>query len=377
MGVISGKKITGERIFGERDSGNYLFHGDNKIVLDHLAKDYRKKIKCIYIDPPYNNKDNYHYNDNKSHEEWLAEVVIVLKKLHPLMTEDGSIWISIDDNEMPYLKVAADKVFGRENYVSTIIWQQRTSRENRSTFSNNHEYILVYANDPELFKASRNLLPLTQTVLSRYKNPDNDIRGAWQSVSANVQAGHGTASQFYTVKSPSGLLHEPPNGRCWVYNKSRMGKEIESNNIWFGKDGSGVPRIKKFLNGAKKGLTPQTLWMAEDVGTNDEAKKHFLDLFLKEGVFETPKPERLISRILNIASNEGDLVLDCYLGSGSTASTAIKMGRRFIGIEYDKKIVDFAVKRLSKVLEGEQGGISKEFKWKKGGGFDFYRILNS
>lgn len=376
MPFISQKNLIKSRYYGQDKTENLIINGDNHEALGLLISKYRSKVRCIYIDPPYNNRDNYQYNDDRTHEDWLEEITSVLKRLKNFLTEDGSIWISIDDNEMPYLKVAADKIFGRHNYVSTIIWQQRTSRENRSTFSNNHEYILVYTKNQELFKTTRNLLPLTQVVLDRYKNPDNDFRGPWQSISANVQGGHGTKNQFYILKAPDGSNHTPPNGRCWVYNKSRMMEEINNNNIWFGSDGNGVPRIKKFLNGAKMGLTPETIWLAHEAGTNNEAKKHFLEIFPKQDVFDTPKPEKLIQRILQIATNEGDLVLDCYLGSGSTASTALKMSRRFIGIELDKKIVRYAVKRLSKVIEGEQGGISKEVKWNGSkGGFTYIQLL--
>lgn len=258
--------------------------------------------------------------------------------------------------------------------MHTIIWQQRTTRENRTTFSNNHEYILVYAKNPRLFKKTRNSLPLTEEVLSRYKNPDNDPRGPWQSISANVQSGHGTKHQYYEIVSPFGVNHIPPKGRCWCYDEERMKKEIKENNIWFGKDGKRVPRIKKFLSKAKKGLTPETLWLGKEAGTNKMAKKHLLNLLDNEKVFDTPKPEELIGKILSIATDEGDLVLDCYLGSGTTISTAHKMNRRYIGIEKDPKIISIAQKRLDKVIDGEQGGISKIVGWKGGGPkYNFYR----
>ncbi|MFW6028803.1 MAG: site-specific DNA-methyltransferase, partial [Halanaerobiales bacterium] len=287
----------------------------------------------------------------------------------------GSIWISIDDNEVHYLKVAADEVFGRNSFITTIIWQQRTSRENRKVFSNNHEYILVYAKKPDEFKESRNLLPPSKEMLSRYKNLDDDPRGPWQSVSAHVQAGHASKNQFYEVVAPNGKRHTPPNGRCWAYNKERMEKEIQNNNIYFGKDGNGVPRIKKFLS-KKIGLTPETLWLAEDVGTNNNAKKHFLSLFPNKEVFDTPKPEELIKRILHIATDENDLVLDAYLGSGTTTAVAHKMKRRYIGIEVGDHILDFAVPRMKKVIDGEDdGGISKEINWTGNyGGFKFYQL---
>ena len=354
-----------------------VIHGDNKLALDHLHDQFKGQVKCIYIDPPYNNGETYtHYNDDQNHEAWLNELSQVLAKLKPLMTEDGSLWISIDDNQLHYLKVAADKVFGRENFISTIVWQQRTTRENRKIFSNNHEYILVYSKNPEAFKFSRNLLPQTDEVLSRYKNPDNDPRGPWQSVSANVQAGHATPSQFYTIVAPNGAKHLPPNGRCWIFNKARMEKEIKNNNIWFGKGGSGVPRIKKFLSDSSFGLTPETLWLADTSGTNKMAKKHLLDLFPDDPVFDTPKPEQLIQKILQIATNKNDFFLDAYVGSGSSISAAHKMGRKYIGIEIGNH-VNYVVTRLNKVIKGERGGNSDNVGWIGGGGFNFYKLKTS
>ena len=223
-----------------------VINGDNRIVLKNLLPRFSKKVRCIYIDPPYNNGDTYHYySDKKEESSWLNEISETVALLFQFLTKDGSLWISIDDGNMPYLKVAIDKVLGREHFVSTIIWQHRISRENRAIFSNDHEYILVYAKDIEAFKKSRNLLPLPLDFKEKsYKNPDNDPRGPWQSVTLSVQAGHGVPSQFYTIVSPTGVRHNPPKGRCWIYNEQRLQQEIELNNIWFGLDGSGVPRVK-------------------------------------------------------------------------------------------------------------------------------------
>lgn len=360
---------------GNSDTENMIIQGDNHIVLDVLKFNYTGKIKCIYIDPPYNNGEKYtHYNDDKEHEVWLNDVISILKKLKPLLSNDGSIWISIDDSELHYLKVAADNVFGRKNFISTLIWQHRTTRENRKVFSNNHEYILVYAQSPKAFKSSRNLLPPTPEILSRYKNPDNDPRGPWQSVSANVQAGHGVKNQFYEIVAPNGKRHKLPNGRCWVYNEERMNQEIKNNNIWFGKDGNGVPRLKKFLLNSTIGITPETLWKSIDVGTTEMAKKHLLSLFPERPVFDTPKPEQLIKRIFDIATNEEDLVLDAFLGSGTTTAVAHKMKRRYIGIEVGKHIIDYVVTRMNRVIEGEVGGVSEMVNWKGGGNFKYFEL---
>jgi adenine-specific DNA-methyltransferase len=298
----------------------------------------------------------------------------ILYKLKHFLHEEGSLWISIDESEMHYLKVASDLVFGRQNFVSTIVWQHRISRENRKLFSNNHEYILVYAKNPKKFKAARNLLPPTQEISSRYKNPDSDARGSWQSVSANVQAGHAVKSQFYEIIAPNGKKHLPPNGRCWVYNKQRMSREIGDNNVWFGDNGSGVPRIKKFLSASKVGVTPETLWLGKDVGTTEMAKKHFLRLFPNSVVFDTPKPEALIKRILDISTDEGDRVMDIYLGSGTTAAVAHKMKRKYIGVELGDHVIEYVVARMKKVVDGCDLGISQDVRWTGGGDFGFYQL---
>jgi len=366
-------KFVRKNSLGDDFKNNLIIHGDNKSVLKSLKDSHKGTIKCIYIDPPYNNGETYHhYNDKNTHSSWLNEITETLELLKDFLTQDGSIWISIDDKEMHYLKVAADKVFGRNNFINTIVWQQRTTRENRSLFSNNHEYLLVYCIDKNEFKKARNLAPLTEKVLNRYKNPDNDPRGPWQSISLNVQDGHAVKSQFYAVTAPNGKEHFLPNGRCWIYSKDKMNEQVAKNNIWFGKDGNGVPRLKKFLNDDNKGLTPETLWLSDIAGTNKGAKKHLLELFPKSKLFDTPKPEQLIQHIINIATNEGDIVLDCYLGSGSTITAAHKLNRKYIGVEKGDHIIDLVVERMKKVIDGEQGGISKEINWNGGGNFSFY-----
>ena len=360
---------------GTSDSKNMLIKGNNKDILPELVGEFGGKVKCVYIDPPYNNGDSYHYyNDNVSEASWLKDISYVLMYLKMLLTKDGSIWISIDDSEMAYLKVAADKVLGRENFAGTIVWQQRKTRENRAVFSCNHEYILVYAKDIKKFKKSRNLLPVGEDFInSKYKNPDNDPRGPWQSISASVQAGHAVPSQFYTIVSPAGIEFNPPKGRCWAYNEERMKKEIANGNIWFGLEGLNAPRIKKFLSTAKIGLTPQTLWAGDDFGTTDSAKKHLLSLFPhQEKVFDTPKPEELIRQILEIATNEGDLVLDSYLGSGTTLAVAHKLKRNYIGIEIGEQMTELVVNRLKSVIMGEKGGISDISNWQGGGNFAYF-----
>lgn len=348
--------------------------GENLSVLSELRERIRGEVKCIYIDPPYNNGEVYnHYRDDFGHTVWLKHATDRLAALHPLLREDGSIWISIDDGEVHYLKVAADRVFGRHNFVATVAWEHRTTRENRRAFSFNHEYILVYAKSAAAFKKSRNKLPSGPEVRSRYKNVDNDPRGPWQSVSLNVQDGHATAGQFYELIAPNGKPHRPPRGRCWALSKERMEAAIARGEIWFGADGNGVPRRKLFLAEAQHGLTPPTLWTASDVGTTLSAKRHLLQLFGDGQPFETPKPEALVRRILEIASDPGDLVLDAYLGSGTTAAVAHKIDRRYLGIEESLQSARLAARRLSKVIAGEQGGISKDVRWLGGGSCSLFK----
>lgn len=360
---------------GLQGTGNSLIQGDNLKALSLLSKTHFGAVKCVYLDPPYNNGESYlHYFDNMGHEEWLQTVVERLKKIKSLLREDGSVWISIDDSELHYLKVATDSVFGRGNFVGTIVWERRTTRENRRALSRNHEYLLVYAKDVTIWSKQRNFLPLTADVKGRYKNPDSDSRGPWQSVSANVQEGHATPQQYYVIKAPNGRLHYPPKGRCWGYAEQKMLEEIEKNNIWFGKEGNSVPRIKQFLADRKAGLTPETLWRAEDVGTTSNAKKQLMALFKDISLFDTPKPEQLIHRVLEISTNLGDIVLDAYLGSGTTAAVAHKMNRIYLGIEVGEHIKTHCAQRLQQVIAGESGGISKLVGWKGGGGFDFYQV---
>lgn len=346
-----------------------LILGDNQKVLKDIKDTYEHQVSLIYIDPPYNRGDDFKfYKDTKNHDEWLEEMHKTILELREFLSAEGSIWISIDDSEMAYLKVCCDEIFGRENFVSTIIWQRRNTRENRKIFSNNHEYVLVYAKDINKFKKKRNLLPATQKLLDRYKNPDNDTRGPWQSVTLSVQAGHAVKSQFYTIVSPTGKKHKPPKGRCWIYNEERMQEEIKNNNIWFGSDGNGVPRLKKILDVSKLGVVPETLWNVEFAGSTKEAKQELLALEIyDEDVFDTPKPEQLIYRIMQIATNENDLVLDCFMGSGTTVAVAHKFGRNYIGIELNKRVYKYASERLKKVCNGESGGISLALEWNGGG----------
>lgn len=372
-----GEVETGTLPNGKPWKGNMLIHGDNLLALKALEQDFAGQIKCIYIDPPYNTGSAFeHYDDNLEHSQWLNLMRPRLQILRNLMADDGTIWISIDDDEQAYLRVLCDEVFGRSNYIETIIWQRAYSPVNlKKTISRSHDYILVYAK--KLTKEySLNKLPRSNEANDRYKNPDNDPRGVWKSTDSTAQAGHGTKSQFYVLTAPNGKKHHLTSGRCWVYTEEVMNKMIADNRIWFGLDGNNVPAIKRFLSEVRDGIVPQTLWPYTEVGHTQEAKKEIKALQF-DAIFDTPKPERLIQRIFHIATNSGDLVLDSFLGSGTTAAVAHKMGRRWIGVELGDHAYTHCAVRMRKVIEGEQGGISKSQNWKGGGGFKFYELAPS
>lgn len=363
--------------YGETDTGNMLIHGDNLLVLKALEKNFAGKVKCIYIDPPYNTGSAFEqYDDNLEHSQWLQLMRPRLEILWRLLAEDGSIWISIDDDEQAYVKVLCDELFGRKSFIASIIWQKRTSPDMRSAISDGHDYILVYAKNYDSFKKNRNKLPLSKEQTKSYKNPDNDPRGPWTSTDCTAQAGHGTKEQFYTLVTPSGRQIVLPPNLCWRFTKERLEEEIAAGRIWLGKDGNGVPRKKTYLS-ENTGVVPWTWWSNKEVGHNQEAKKEVNALF-GDNSFDTPKPERLIERIIHIASNPNDLILDSFLGSGTTAAVAQKMGRRWIGIEMGEHAYTHCKVRLDKVISGEdQGGISKTVEWKGGGGYKFYELAPS
>ena len=357
---------------GDPNAGNMLIQGDNLEALKALLPFYAGQVKCIYIDPPYNTRSAFeHYDDNLEHSKWLAMIWPRLELLRDLLAEDGSIWVSIDDNEAHYLKVIMDEVFGRSNFIDTVIWRKNYSPKSSARhFSSDHDYILVFARDPDSFQP--NLMPRTERQNKAYKNPDNDPRGPWKT--SDLSARNPYSLGKYSITTPSGRVIEgPPKGRYWVIKKEKMEELHEDNRIWWGKNQDAIPQIKRFLSEVKEGRVPQTLWSYEDVGHTQDAKKETVKLFGNE-VFGTPKPERLIQRILHIATNPGDLVLDSFLGSGTTAAVAHKMGRRYIGIEMGDHAVTHCVPRLNKVIDGEQGGISKSVGWQGGGGFRFYRL---
>lgn len=365
-----------EHSYGNNQKENLLIHGDNLLALKALEQEYTGKVKCIYIDPPYNTGNAFeHYDDGLEHSIWLNLLQARLSLLWKLLAIDGTLWISIDDSEMPYLRVLMDELVGRSSFIASNIWQKRYSRENRGAIGDVHEYILVYAKDPDSFKKNRNLLPLTEEQEKIYKNPNNDPNGRWRGIPMTAQGYR--PNQMYEIVSPGGKKHSPPDGRCWSMIESEFRRLENTNRIWYGNDGNSQPNVIRYLTEVE-GLVPWTLWLSNEVGHTDESKKEILSLFGKDKIFDTPKPERLIQRIIHIATNPGDLVLDSFLGSGTTAAVAHKMGRRWIGIELGEHAVTHCVPRLKKVIDGEDsGGITKAVDWSGGGGYTFYRLAPS
>ncbi|MBN8726524.1 MAG: site-specific DNA-methyltransferase [Xanthomonadales bacterium] len=361
---------------GDAGSGNLLIQGDNLDALKGLLPLYAGRVKCVFIDPPYNTRSAFeHYDDNLEHSQWLSMMYPRLVLLRDLLAEDGSIWVTIDDNEAHYLKIIMDEVFGRGNFVANVFWQKTHTRENRTDISAVHDHLLLFAKNREVWKEVRNMLPVSEAQLERYTNPDGDPRGNWASLPAHAKAEKGRRqAQFFTVTTPSGRTIDPPAGRCWLYTEERFAEMVADNRIWFGADGSNAPRVKKFLAEVQAGLVPITYWPYDEAGTNGQAKAELVGLFPGETPFSTPKPERLLQRILQIATNPNDLVLDSFLGSGTTAAVAHKMGRRWIGVEMGEHAATHCLPRLAKVVEGEQGGISQGVGWKGGGGFRFMRL---
>jgi adenine-specific DNA-methyltransferase len=361
-----------EYSYGDPQTQNMIVQGDNLEALKALLPYYAGQVKCIYIDPPYNTKSAFeHYDDNLEHSQWLHMMYPRLELLREFLREDGSIWVSIDDNEGHYLKVIMDEVFGRKNFIANVIWQKVFSPKNTAKhFSDDHDYITVYAKSINLFNV--NQMPRSEKQNKGYKNPDNDPRGSWTS--GDLSARNPYSLGIYSVTCPSGrVINGPPPGTYWRVSKEKMVALDADKRIWWGKDGNGVPRLKRYLSEVSQGIIPQTLWHHEDVGHTQDAKKEIVSLF-DDDIFGTPKPEKLIRRIIHIATNPSDLVIDSFLGSGTTAAVAQKMGRRYIGIEMGDHAITHVVPRLQKVIDGEQGGISKTVNWQGGGGFRFYRL---
>ena len=371
-----------------RAADNLLIQGDNLEALKSLLPFYRGQVKCIFIDPPYNTQSAFeHYDDNLEHAQWLTLMLPRLQLLRELLREDGSIWVTIDDHEGHYLKVLMDEVFGRGNFLCGIAWEKRYSPPpDTKDFGYVHDQILVYRKS-RAFEGK--LLPATEAQTGRYQNPDDDPRGPWKSMDYTCRFNADERPNlYYPIRQPrTGAEIWPKRSRVWAMSREVHAKNEAENRLWWGAKGTNsVPALKNYLANVAQGMMPMSLWKHQLAGHNQDGKKEALALF-GESPFATPKPERLLATILHIATNEGDLVLDSFLGSGTTAAVAHKMGRRWIGIEMGEHARTHCLPRLQKVIEGEGGGISRAVGWgepaadgtpwnaaQHGGGFRFMRL---
>ncbi|WP_050671112.1 site-specific DNA-methyltransferase [Luteipulveratus halotolerans] len=353
-------------------ANNLLFTGDSLDVLRILTESpdyrdlYRGKVKLVYIDPPFNTGEAFdHYDDWMEHSTWLSFMRERLLLIRELLSPDGSVWVHLDDAEQHRMRCLLDEIFGPANFVTNIVWQKKTSRDNRAAFSSPVDHITVYARQPG-WRDHRNRL----ADLGEYSNPDNDPRGPWRSVPMSAQSGHATAEQFYTITTPTGVDHEPPPGRAWTYTRTRFLELVDSGRVYWPKAGAGKPRLKRYPD-ESTGLVPFNYWPASELGDNPKAMKELRALFGPGPTFDTPKPERLLERVIHIGSNPGDIVLDCFAGSGTTAAVAHKMGRRWVTAEIlPATVAQFIRPRLEKVVRGEDpGGITKTVEWQGGSGF--------
>ncbi len=366
-----------------RSSDNLLIRGDALHALVSLSElpafeaEYVGRVRLAYIDPPFNTGQAFeNYDDNLEHSVWLTMIRDRLAQIRRLLSEDGSVWLHLDDTQMHRARCVLDEVFGASNFIANVIWQKTYTRENRTDISISHDNLIVYAVDKPRWKKARNLLPPSEAQRSRYSNPDDDPRGDWASLPVHAKAEKGRRKeQFFTITLPSGRRVDPPPGRCWLFTRPRYEEMVADDRIWFGEDGDSMPRLKKFWSEVQQGLVPTSIWPYDEMGTTGTAKGEILALFPDLTPFSTPKPEALIERILHIASDPGDMVLDCFLGSGTTAAVAHKMGRRWVGVEWREDTVrNFALPRLEKVVDGEDPrGVTDLTGWTGGDGF---RVLD-
>jgi adenine-specific DNA-methyltransferase len=370
----------------DRAKDNLLIRGDalnaltSLIELPEFEREYVGRVKLAYLDPPFNTRQSFlHYDDALEHSVWLTMMRDRLVSIKTLLSPDGSVWVHCDNSEQAYLKVMMDEIFGRENFVEVIVWEKDQGRRNDTDISGVHDYPIVYAKDRPTWKSVRNLLPRSESQIARYRNPDNDPRGPWLQ-GDNGTAKSGTERNRFPVTLPSGRVVKPPKGNYWRFSPETLEKAKAEGRVHFGVDGDSLPVVKHYLSEVQEGVVPRTWWPASEVGSNQEAKRdHLRKMFPGIEPFATPKPERLLHRILHIGTNEDDIVLDCFLGSGTTAAVAQKTGRRWIGIERSRETVDaYAMPRLVKVIEGkEPGGITESIAWEGGGGFRVLEVAPS
>jgi len=340
-----------------------------------FATEFEGKVKLVYIDPPFNTGEAFeHYDDGLEHSVWLTMLRDRLLQVKRLLRPDGSVWVHLDDAEQHRGRCVLDEVFGPSAFVATVIWQKRTTRDNRAAFSSAHDYIHIYSPQSSRWKEGRNRL----VDGGAYSNPDNDPKGPWRSIPMSAQAGHATAAQFYELVTPTGIKHNPPPGRAWTYTKGRFEELVKSGKVYWPKKGDGKPRLKQYPEDSE-GLVPFTLWLAAEVGENSDANSETKNLSANGVPFATPKPESLLARIIHIGSNPGDIVLDCFAGSGTTAAVAHKMGRRWVTAEWSaENIRDFTLPRLEKVISGsDPGGATDDQGWEGGGGMRLFDIAPS
>jgi len=356
--------------FSKKD--NLIIKGNNLLALHSLKKNYAGKVKLIYIDPPYNTgNDDFGYNDKFNHSAWLTFMKNRIETAYELLSKDGSLWINIDDDESHYLKVLTDEVFKRENFIRNIVWQKKYAASNDSKgIPDMHDHILVYQKSDSF---ERNLLPRTEKQNKYYKYDDGDGRGRWRSDNLLVRS-YSEEYVFPITNPNTGEKFYPKEGSCWRASKKTIEKWIEENRIFFGKDGTGAPQLKRYLSEVQQGVVPNSWWTYEEADHNDAAKKE-IEKVLDNKAFMTPKPEALMQRVIHIGSDEGDLVLDFFAGSGTTGAVAHKMGRQYILCEQMDYVESVTVERLQKVIEGEQGGISEEVDWKGGGSFVYAALM--
>lgn len=368
-------RISDEDIFDNR-----LIFGDNLLALKALEQEYSGKVRCVFIDPPYNTGNAFkHYDDGLEHSIWLGLMRDRLEVIRRLLSEDGSLWITIDDNEAHYLKVLCDEIFGRANFVANVVWQKKYSKQNDAKWlSVSHDHILIFSKSKELWKP--NAVERNDAQLKGYKNLDSDPRGLWQSVvytCAKTRAER--PNLYYGIKHPkTGELIFPSESRVWAYDQKKHQEHVRDGLVWWGADQEkDKPRLKSFLDKVGTGLVPDTLWLREDSGDNQDAKREMMALNGSD-IFATPKPEKLMAKILQIATNPGDLVLDSFAGSGTTGAVAHKMGRRWIMVELEAHCHTHIIPRLKAVIDGhDKGGITETSGWQGGGGYRYFRLAPS
>jgi adenine-specific DNA-methyltransferase len=378
--VLEVGPTRGER---SRAKDNLLIRGDalsgltSLCELPEFAREYVGKVKLVYLDPPFNTQQAFeHYDDALEHSVWLTMMRDRLLQIRKLLAPEGSVWVHCDDSEQAYLKVMMDEVFGRANFVAVVVWEKAQGSRNDTDLSSAHDYLLVFARDAVHWRKTRNLLPRTETQLARYQNPDNDPRGPWRQ-GDNGMAKSGNESLRYAITLPSGRAVTPPPGSYWRFSPTTYQKARREKRVWFGQDGDSLPIIKRYLNEVQEGVVARTWWPATEVGSNQEAKRdHLRRLFPDIEPFSTPKPERLMHRIVHLASNPGDIVLDCFAGSGTTAAVAHKMGRRWVTVEWSRDTIEtFTLPRLEKVVAGgDPGGVTEQTGWEGGGGFRYLEV---